>query len=432
MIDAVILCGGVGQRLRPVLADRPKPLAVVAGRPFLEWLVLALAADGIRRIVLATGYMGEAIEQAMGDGHRWQLELAYSREPEPLGTAGALRLAAARASGSPLLVLNGDSYCRFQLERMLVMHREHRAGATMWLQKEADVERYGTVELGEAGGVIRFAEKAGPGAALISCGVYLVERIVIDAIPAGRAVSLEREVFPGLAGSGIRGVVGAGPFVDIGTPQSLAKADNLLREEFTRLQVQSAHLQHARRYLQDSLTVQSRGFDACADQVVRAADAIVVSLRGGGRVLLCGNGGSAADCQHIATELVCRLSKRLDRPAISALALTTDTSILTAFGNDAGFEGVFARQVEAHGRRGDVLIGISTSGGSANVLRAIATARQRGLTTVGLTGEGGRLAGEVDHAVVVPDHDTQHVQETLLPLEHLLCDLVEQAMYGEA
>ena len=147
-------------------------------------------------------------------------------------------------------------------------------------------------------------------------------------------------------------------------------------------------------------------------------------------MLLCGNGGSAADCQHIATELVCKLSKQLDRPAISALALTTDTSVLTAFSNDSGFEGVFARQVEAHGRRGDVLIAISTSGNSPNVVRAVETARNLGLITVGLLGEGGRLAQKVDHAVVVPDRDTQHVQETLLPLEHLLCDLIETALYG--
>jgi D-sedoheptulose 7-phosphate isomerase len=163
---------------------------------------------------------------------------------------------------------------------------------------------------------------------------------------------------------------------------------------------------------------------------MRAADAVVKSLREGGKLLLCGNGGSAADCQHIATELVCRLSKQLDRPAIAALALTTDTSVLTAYSNDMGFDGVFARQVEAHGRTGDVLIGISTSGSSPNVLRAVQVARERGLTTVGLTGEGGRMADEVDYAVVVPDRNTQHVQESLLPLEHLLCELIESALYG--
>jgi len=104
--------------------------------------------------------------------------------------------------------------------------------------------------------------------------------------------------------------------------------------------------------------------------------------------------------------------------------------VLTAYGNDVGFESVFARQVEAHGRRGDVLVAISTSGSSPNILRAVEVAKQRGLATIGLTGEGGRLAGQVDIAVVVPDRNTQHIQESLLPLEHLLCDLIESALYG--
>lgn len=430
MIDAVILAGGLGQRLRPVLRDRPKPLAEVDGRPFLEWLVLALKAAGIRRIVLATGHMGETIEQALGDGRRFDVELTYSREPEPLGTAGALRLAAGHARSSPLLVLNGDSYCRFQLDDLLALHRDRRAAATLWLQEERDAGRFGSVELDGKGKIVRFLEKAGDKPALISCGVYLVERAVIDRIPTGRAVSLERDVFPGLAGHDLYGVVGRGTFLDIGTPQALAKADNLLHEEFTALLTQSTAIQRGRAFLDQSLGVQRRGFDACLPQVVRVAAVVSASLRGGGRVLLCGNGGSAADCQHIATELVCKLSKQLDRPAMSALALTTDTSVLTAFSNDSGFDGVFARQVEAHGRKGDVLIAISTSGNSANVVRAVEAARKLGMITVGLLGEGGRLTRDVEHAIVVPDGDTQHVQETLLPLEHLLCDLIETELYG--
>jgi D-sedoheptulose 7-phosphate isomerase len=429
MIEAVILCGGLGQRLRPVLPDRPKPLALVGDRPFLEWLVLALAVAGIRRIVLATGYLGEAIEQALGDGRRWQVELVYSHETEPLGTGGALRLAAGKAHGSPLLVLNGDSYCRVQLDRMLRFHRDRQAQVTMWLHRHPDAGRYGTVELGGDGAVSQFLEKGRSGAGLISCGVYLVERPVIETIPEHRAVSLERDVFPGLAG--LYGMVGSGTFLDIGTPEALAKADNLLHEEFRIVQVESRRIEHGRAYLERSLAVQQESHAACLDAVVRAADAVVNAVREGGKVLLCGNGGSAADCQHIATELVCRLSKELDRPAIAALALTTDTSVLTAYSNDVGFDQVFARQVNAHGRKGDVLVAISTSGGSPNVLRAVQAAKQRGLTTIGLTGEGGRLAGQVDVAVVVPDTNTQHIQESLLPLEHLFCDLIETALYGQ-
>ena len=298
----------------------------------------------------------------------------------------------------------------------------------MWLQRHTDAGRYGTVELGGDGAVSQFLEKGRSGAELISCGVYLVEQSVIATIPEHRAVSLERDLFPGLAG--LYGMVGSGTFLDIGTPEALAKADNLLHEEFRILQVESRRIEHGRAYLERSLAVQRESHGACLSALARAADLVVKSVREGGKVLLCGNGGSAADCQHIATELVCRLSKQFDRPAIPALALTTDTSVLTAYANDVGFEDVFARQVNAHGRKGDVLIAISTSGGSPNVLRAVEAAKQRGLMTIGLTGEGGPLAGQVDVAVVVPDTNTQHIQESLLPLEHLFCDLVETALYG--
>jgi D-sedoheptulose 7-phosphate isomerase len=260
--------------------------------------------------------------------------------------------------------------------------------------------------------------------------VYIVERAVVDAIPGSRTVSLEREVFPPLAGKGLYGFEASGVFVDIGTPQSLAKADNLLHEEFSRLQVESRDATHGRAYLERSLEVQRAAFDGCVEQVARVAEAVVESLRKGGKILLCGNGGSAADCQHIATELVCRLSKDVDRPALPAVSLTTDTSVLTAYGNDSGFEGVFARQVEAHGRPGDVLIGISTSGRSINVIRAVEAARAKGLITVALTGSDGSLRGDADYAVTVPDGNTQHIQEALLPLEHLLCELIERAMFA--
>ena len=259
-----------------------------------------------------------------------------------------------------------------------------------------------------------------------------MERSVIESVSDGRAVSLEQEIFPKLAGAGLYGIVGSGTFLDIGIPEALAKADRVLQEEFRSLQRESRRLQHGREYLERSLAVQRQSHVASLDALTRAADAVVKAFREGGKLLLCGNGGSAADCQHIATELVCRLSRDLDRPAMPALALTTDTSVLTAYANDVGFEAVFARQVEAHGRKGDVLIAISTSGSSPNVLRAVQEAKQRGLTTIGLTGEGGRLAGEVDIAVVVPDTNTQHIQESLLPLEHLLCDLVETALHGPA
>lgn len=167
-----------------------------------------------------------------------------------------------------------------------------------------------------------------------------------------------------------------------------------------------------------------------ASAISGGALVIAAAFRAGRKLLLCGNGGSAADCQHMATEFVSRLSRERTRRALPAIALTTDTSFLTAFANDEGFEGVFARQVEALGAPGDVLIAISTSGNSANVLRAVEIAKARGILTVGLLGEGGALSTLVDWPIEVPSRDTQRIQEVLLPIEHILCELVEQELFG--
>ncbi|MER3398616.1 MAG: phosphoheptose isomerase [Chloroflexota bacterium] len=161
-----------------------------------------------------------------------------------------------------------------------------------------------------------------------------------------------------------------------------------------------------------------------ADRLAIAARLVAEALRRGNKVMFCGNGGSAADSQHLAAELVGRY--RRNRPGLAALALTVDTSALTAIGNDFGFEEVFSRQVEALGQPGDVLVAISTSGRSPNVLRAVDAARALGLKTVGLVGrDGGQLAGLVDLALVVPSEDTARIQECHITLGHILCDLVE-------
>lgn len=430
-LEAVVLCGGKGERLRAVVPNQPKSLVEIAGRPFLDWLLVALRVQGIHRVTLATGYLADAIEASIGDGSRLRLQVSYARESAPLGTGGAVRLAMERIAGEAALVLNGDSYCRFDSARLLRRHRQLGAEATIWLQPVADAGRYGAVDVGPDGRIRRFGEKRDQGPGLISAGVYLLSRSVADRIPAGQVVSLERDVFPQLAGTTLYGVVGSGPFLDIGTPASLAQADNLLDEEFRLLDLETKQIDEARRYLDASLAVQGRGFAACAEQVVRAANASADALRGGGKILLCGNGGSAADCQHVATELLGRLSKNVLRPAMAAVALTTDTSFLTAYGNDVSFEEIFARQVEALGNKGDVLVGITTSGNSPNVLRSMEAARTRGMVRIGFSGEGGRLEDMVDHAVIIPDRDTQHVQETMLPLEHLFCLLVEASLYGE-
>jgi len=185
-------------------------------------------------------------------------------------------------------------------------------------------------------------------------------------------------------------------------------------------------------YLNVSVTLQQQVGAQCGAQILAASTAIASALQAGNKVMMCGNGGSAADCQHMATELVSRLSAEFERPPIAAIALTTDTSVLTAYANDYGFDGVFQRQLEAIGREGDVLVGISTSGRSENVRRAVRMAKAMSIATVGLMGSGGPLEQEVDHAVVIPSIDTQRIQEALLPVEHLVCLLIEQALFGQS
>ena len=184
---------------------------------------------------------------------------------------------------------------------------------------------------------------------------------------------------------------------------------------------------HVVRALQDAAAAHER-MAANAARVVEVAEAIAQSLRSGGTVLVFGNGGSAADAQHFAAELIGRYEK--NRRAWPAIALTTDTSALTAIGNDYGFDRVFARQVEGLGRKGDVAIGISTSGNSANVLRALEAANERGLITVALTGRGGEAGKIAQHHIAVQEQRTARVQEVHATVLHVICELVESDLNG--
>ena len=186
----------------------------------------------------------------------------------------------------------------------------------------------------------------------------------------------------------------------------------------------------ARAHLLASAQAQRAAADGAAPAIAAAAALLVESFRARGKLLLCGNGGSAADCQHLAAELVAGHKPGQDRPALPAVALTTDSSLLTAHANDSSFESVFARQVQALGAPGDVLLCISTSGRSPNVLLAAEAARARSMKVVALTGADGPLAGLGHVAIRVPSTDTQHIQETHLAIEHLICWFVERDLFA--
>lgn len=224
-VTAAILAGGLGKRLRSVVADRPKVLAKIRGKPFLAYLLDQLVAAGIRDVVLCTGYLADQIRAIFGASYG-SLRVTYSEESAPLGTGGALRLALPLFKSNPVLVMNGDSYCDANLESFWVWHRRRRANAALLLTKVSDTQRYGRVQAGADGAVTHFEEKgSGKGPGWINAGIYLLPRDLLLEIPANRTVSLEREVFPVWVRHGLYGFQTTARFLDIGTPGDFAKAE---------------------------------------------------------------------------------------------------------------------------------------------------------------------------------------------------------------
>jgi D-sedoheptulose 7-phosphate isomerase len=184
--------------------------------------------------------------------------------------------------------------------------------------------------------------------------------------------------------------------------------------------------------IQESIETKQKLIDGGIAQIQECGNKLAEICANGGKILFCGNGGSAADAQHLAAELVIRLRSSVNRAAIPAIALTVDPSIMTAGGNDIGFDNIFAREVEAYGRKGDALIGISTSGNSENVLRAILQAKKQGVFTIGLLGgNGGKIKVECDMAMTVPSGNTARIQESHIMIGHIWCEMIEEKLFPE-
>lgn len=224
-VTAAILAGGLGTRLRPAVADRPKVLAEIRGRPFLACLLDQLVAAGIRRVVLCTGYLGGQVQEMFGDSYA-NLRLVYSQEPLPLGTAGALRLALPFFESDSVLVMNGDSFCGIKLDTFWDWHRAREANATLALAHMEETKGYGQVHVDGEGVVTKFTEKVAiEGPAWINAGIYLLNRSLLLTIAEGHIVSLELEVFPAWVGKGLYGYRSEGCFLDIGTPETYQAAN---------------------------------------------------------------------------------------------------------------------------------------------------------------------------------------------------------------
>jgi D-glycero-alpha-D-manno-heptose 1-phosphate guanylyltransferase len=225
---AVLLVGGMGTRLQSVLPSTPKPLASVGDRPFLELLVRQLRYQGIRRLVLCTGYLAHEIENELGDGRSWDVTIEYSNEPRPMGTAGAVKFAEVFLRDVPdFLVMNGDSFMEIDFRQLMHFHRKSGGIASMAVLRMKNEMRYGTVQVTAGGRVSGFTEKIdGDPTGFVNAGIYVFNRRIFEHIPEGPA-SLERDVFPKLIDHGVYASEQHGVFIDIGTPEDYARAQEL-------------------------------------------------------------------------------------------------------------------------------------------------------------------------------------------------------------
>ena len=242
-MQAIVLVGGEGTRLRPLTATVPKPALTLVDRPFLAYMIEWLAGHGVTEVVLACGFLPDVLREALaGEEERAGVRIRYVVEPEPLGTAGAIRFAAdvlGQDLDDGFLALNGDVLTDLDLSALLSAHRQRGAAATIALHPVEDASAYGLVQSGEGGEVLEFLEKTGeraPGE--VNAGMYVLERSVLDLVPAAQSVSIEREVFPRLVGNGLYGLRLDGYWMDIGTPERYLQASWDILEGRVRTRVE--------------------------------------------------------------------------------------------------------------------------------------------------------------------------------------------------
>ena len=227
-LDVVILCGGLGTRLQSVLKDKPKPMADFNNRPFLDLLIDYVGSFGFKRFILCSGHKGDLIQDYFENKNDGKTYIT-SQETSPLGTAGAIKLAEPLINSDVFLAMNGDSFCEIDLTSFMNSHHSKSALASVALAAMEDTSDYGGVDIGDSNEIISFHEKKSvPSSGWVNAGVYIFNKSILDRIPANKKGSLEQELFPSMAGNGLFGFTTQSQLLDIGTPERLERARQLL------------------------------------------------------------------------------------------------------------------------------------------------------------------------------------------------------------
>jgi phosphoheptose isomerase/dTDP-glucose pyrophosphorylase len=425
----------------------------VAGRPLLEHLLELLRAHGVRDVAINLHHRPQAVAGHFGDGSGLGMKIMYSHEERLLGTAGALRRLASFLDDT-FVVLCGDLLTDADLRSLAEFHRWRDAAATLALHRTEEPARVGLVDVAPDGRVVRFEEKPPRSRRftdLACAGIYVFEPSVLADIPDGRPSDLGRDLFPYLIDKGlpVYGLEGVGQVLDIGSAEryglaqvmapSLASNGNGRRGGGVVVPFRTRPLvpstpeaeeagpgqDGARDVVSDFLSEAGRVLERIElSDVERAGWLLGGSHRRQGAVFAVGNGGSAATASHLASDLT-RSTQQNGGPPLRAFSLSDNVPQLTAWANDDCYEESFAGQLRAYARRGDVLVAISASGNSPNILAAAREARKMGLAVIALAGfGGGRLKGLADVALVMDSYDYGQVEGAHLVLVHLLSKMV--------
>ena len=419
---AMILAAGKGTRLRPLTNRMPKAMVPVDGRPLLEYTIELLREHGVWEMAVNLHAHADAITEHFGDGSRFGVSLTYSFEPELLGTAGAVKKLEEFLKDGPFYVVYGDVLTRLDLRSLLEHHRGCGAMATIALHEPDDVSRCGVVQQDENGWIISFIEKPGNGSTVdvwANAGIYVVEPALLQRMRAEPPQDFGRDVFPELVGNGggLAGFRSDAVFWDVGSAERLSLAEDWLRVEAGGEPRRSRIGAVADQYL---ASVQEAIAGVDRNAVVRVAELLCDVRARGNQVFIAGNGGSSSTASHMAADLT-RAASGSAGPPLRCRSLTDNVPAVTAWSNDVGVEAAFALQMDQVVEPGDVLIAISASGRSPNIIAAANAAHRQGASVVGLVGfGGGKLAEIADVAVVVPSEEYGPVEDIHLLLGHLL------------
>ncbi len=426
---AMILAAGEGTRMRPLTARMPKPMVPIAGRPLIEHTIERLAEAGVREIAINLHAHAGVIADHLGDGSRFGVKITYAFEPRLLGTAGSVKALEAFFASGPFFVVYGDVYARLDLGQLLRHHRERHALATIALRRPDDVSQCGIVEQDDDGWITGFTEKPpsvdDASDAWANGGVYVLEPGVLRHIQDGIEQDFGRDVFPALVRTGraIAGFRADGGCWDIGSMGRLRQVDLLFRSS----SLASPRRQSIGRAVGEYLTKVAGAVDSLdRGCIVRAAELLLDARERGHHIYIIGNGGSASTASHMAADLS-RAALETEGPPLNCRCLSDSMAIVSAWGNDVGFDSVFERQLTQLVEPGDLLVAISASGNSPNILAAAELARERGACVLGFSGfGGGQLANTADVAVVVASSEYGPVEDLHLLLNHLLAAVMRR------